>query len=280
MIDLTAVTRSANDLEPLPTSIARLAAIAAEENWNLRDVEETVSLDQALSLRLLRAANSAASAARMPIATIRDAVVRVGLGSLLSMATATSVQSRMTKAVPEYGLIEGELWRHSVASALAAEAAQAYCEIQLPAETYAAALLHDIGKLVLARFLDPDVLRVLALAREEGHLSSLRAETELLTVHHGELGGLIAQNWHLPPRLVTGIIHHHTPELAHDIIADVVHVANTATKYVEAGRWADESDRQVQPGSLARLKLTQKGFEGLCRQVGKRLEQVLAQYGG
>lgn len=279
MIDLMALTRSANDLEALPASVTRLAAIAAKEDWDVRDVEETVALDQALSLRLLRAANSAASAARMPIATIREALVRVGLGSLLSMAAATSVKGRLTRAVPEYGLSEGEMWRHAVATALAAEAAQAYCDVSLPPETYASALLHDIGKLVLARFLDPDILRVLVLAREEGHLSGLRAETELLTVHHGELGGLIAQNWQLPQRLVTGIIHHHTPDLAGDVIADAVHVANIAAKQVGAGHSVDEEDRRPQPESMGRLKLTDKGFEGLCRQVGKRLDQVLAQYG-
>lgn len=279
MIDLMALTRSANDLEALPASVTRLAAIAAKEDWNVREVEETVALDQALSLRLLRAANSAASAARMPIATIREALVRVGLGSLLTMAAATSVQGRLSRAVPEYGLSEGEMWRHAVATALAAEAAQAFCDVSLPPETYAAALLHDIGKLVLARFLDPDILRVLALAREEGHLSSLRAETELLTVHHGELGGLIAQNWQLPSRLVTGIMHHHTPDLADDVIADAVHVADIAAKQVGTGQTVDDEDRRPQAASMARLKLTEKGFDGLCRQVTRRLDQVLAQYG-
>lgn len=279
MIDLMTLARSANELEALPASITRLAAIASKENWDVREVEQTVALDQALSLRLLRAANSAASAARMPIATIRDAVVRVGLGSLLSMATATSVKGRMTGAIPEYGLSEGELWRHAVGSALAAEAAQGFCEVSLPPETHAAALLHDVGKLVLARFLDPDVQRVLALAREEGHLSSLRAETELLTVHHGELGGLIAQNWQLPARLVTGIIHHHTPDEANDVIADAVHVANAAAKHAGAGHWADEDDRRPSSQALKRLGMNDKAFEGLCRLVSKRLEQVLAQYG-
>lgn len=279
MIDLLALTRSANDLEALPTSVTRLAAIASKEDWNVREIEETVALDQALSLRLLRAANSAASAARMPIATIREAVVRVGLGSLLSMATATSVRGSLSRAVPELGLSEGEMWRHAVGTALAAEAAQGFCDVSLPPETYAAALLHDIGKLVLARFLEPDILRVLALAREEGHLSGLRAETELLTVHHGELGGLIAQNWQLPSRLVTGIIHHHTPDLADDVIADAVHVANVAAMRVGAGHCTDEQDARPQPNPMARLKLTPKGFEGLCQQVGRRLDQVLAQYG-
>ena len=278
MIDLQALTRSANTLDALPASVTRLATVAAKDNWDIREVEQVISLDQALSFQLLRMANSAASAARMPISTIRDAIVRLGIGAVLSLATAASVRGRLNTALPQYGLSEGELWRHSVAAALAAESAPGFCEASLPAETYAAALLHDIGKLVLARFLEPDVLKVLALAREEGHLSSLRAESELLSVHHGELGGLIAQHWGLPDRLVTGIIHHHTPDLANDIIADVVHVANITAKHVGAGHWAVEDDRALQPGAAKRLGLTPQGFDDLCKQVSKRLEQVLAQY--
>jgi HD-like signal output (HDOD) protein len=279
VIDLKALTRAANAIEALPASVTRLASIASKDSWNVREVEEIVSLDQALSFRLLRMANSAASASLMPVVTIRDAVVRLGIGSLLSLATATSVQKRLHTAIPEYGLTEGELWRHSVASALGAESAGPFCDVELPPETYAAALLHDFGKLILARELDPDVLKILAAAQKQGHLSSLKAESEILTVHHGELGGLIAQHWNLPDRLVTGIIHHHTPDEAHDIIADVVHVANLAAKHVGAGHWVEEDERQVNPASLERLKMEPAGFDALCRQVAKRLEQVLSQYG-
>lgn len=279
MIDLLALTRSADTLEALPASVTRLASIASKDSWNVREVEEVVSLDQALSFRLLRMANSAASASLMPIVTIRDAVVRLGIGSLLSLATASSVSKKLNAAIPEYGLNEGDLWRHSVAAALAAESAPGFCDVELPPETYSAALLHDIGKLVLARQLDPDILKVLALAREEGHLSSLKAESEVLTVHHGELGGLIAQHWNLPDRLVVGIIHHHTPDDANDFVADAVHVANQAAKYVGAGHWAVEEDRMVNPNSIKRLKMGPNGFEGLVRLVAKRLEQVLGQYG-
>ena len=38
------------------------------------------------------------------------------------------------------------------------------------------------------------------------------AEREVLTVHHGELGGLIAQHWNLPDIIVRGIMYHHDPE--------------------------------------------------------------------
>ncbi|HEY3380810.1 MAG TPA: HDOD domain-containing protein [Vicinamibacterales bacterium] len=279
MIDLQALTRSANNLEALPASVTRLASIAAKDSWNVREVEEVVSLDQALSFQLLRMANSAASASLMQIVTIRDAVVRLGIGSLLSLATASSVHTKLNTAIPEYGLSEGELWRHSVGTALAAESAAAFCEVTLPPEAYAAALLHDIGKLALSRYLEPEVLKVLALAREQGHLSSMKAETDVLGVHHGELGGLIAQHWNLPDRMVLGITHHHTPDDAGDLVADVVHVANIAAKHVGAGHWAVEEDKALNPNSLKRLQLTDKGFDAMCKQVAKRLERVLAQYG-
>lgn len=278
IVDLQGLTRSANTLEALPASVTRLAAIAAKDSWNVREVEEVVSLDQALSFKLLRMANSAASASLMPIVTIRDAVVRLGIGSLLSLATASSVQKNLTRAIPEYGLSEGELWRHSVAAALAAESAPGFCDVELPPETYAAALLHDIGKLVLSRELSPGVLKILSLARSEGHMSSLKAEVEVLGVHHGELGGLIAQHWNLPERLVKGIIHHHTPDEAGDLLADVVHLANQTAKCVGAGPWGVEEDKQVGATTFARLKMSAKGFDALCRLVAKRLEQVLSQY--
>jgi HD-like signal output (HDOD) protein len=278
MIDIEALTRSAQHIEALPASVTRLMALTKGDNWSLQEVEQIVRLDQALTLRLLRAANSAASASAVPIATVRDAIVRLGMRSLLSLAMAAGVQKRLTEALPEYGLTEGELWRHSVAAALAAESLQVHCRTSLPPDVYTAALLHDVGKLVMARFLGPDVLRVLAQAREQGGLSSLRAEVELLQVHHGELGGLIAQQWQLPDRIVVGIIHHHTPALAEDVIADAVHVANIAAKLAGTGHTASDADLEVLPASLDRLGMAPDAVAALGSQVTAQLEKVLAVY--
>jgi HD-like signal output (HDOD) protein len=277
-IDIDALTRSAQHLEALPASVARLAALMAADEPNIQDAVQVVALDQALTLRVIRAANSAASASAVPIATVREAVQRVGLRRVLSLAMAVGVQTRMVRALPEYGLTEGELWRHSVAAALAAESAQAFCRVPLPPETQTAALLHDVGKLVMARFLEPNMLRLLAEAREKGGLSSLRAESELLLVHHGELGGLIAQHWKLPECVVTGITHHHTPGLAGDIIADAVHLANVTAKHAGTGYSANEEDRRLDAESMERLGLTTDGFAALCDRVTNRLGAVLALY--
>ena len=278
MLDQTALVKTAHKLEPLPASVSRLAQLLVKDDWSIRDAEEIISFDQTLTARLLCLANSAASGSRREIATIQDALVRMGTGVVLSMATGSSI-SRMTKTgLPEYGLEDGALWRHSIAAALAAEAAVGVCETEVPPESITAALLHDIGKLVLLQFLEPDLLRDLREARAHGATSSAAAEMEILGVHHGELGGLIAQHWGLPNRLTNAITHHHAPEDGNDLVCDVVYVANQVAKQVDPGYVVTPEDMTVDPEPQERLKLSSSGLDAMCERVSSRLEAAIAQY--
>ena len=155
MLDLHQLIAKAYDLEPIPMSGTKLANLIADPDSTLESLIEVVSLDQALTGRALRAANSAASAARSTITTVKDAVVRLGRSTMLTLGFGAKVRQQLQQALPEFGMAENMLWRHSVAAALAAESIGSMCKVQIPPESYAAALLHDIGKLVLARFLDP-----------------------------------------------------------------------------------------------------------------------------
>ncbi len=277
MIDLRALISSASELEPLPASATRLASLISRENWKMGDLLDVIAFDQALTPRILRMANSAASGSRSTIVNVRDAVVRLGPGSVLSLAIGSRVRDKMQKPVPQYGLREGQLWTHSVAAALAAEMAGAYCGVPIPKEAFAASLLHDVGKLLLARFLSPEVLDVLDRAQHLGGLDRLRAESEVLEVHHAELGGLIAQNWALPAGIARGITHHHTPDEGNDAVSDVVHLANVVAKNIEENPSAP-ADRVLLPGPKERLRITDENLASLCAAARERLGDVLAQY--
>lgn len=279
MLDHTALVKASKNLAPLPATVTRLATLLATDHWSIADVEGIVRLDAPLTGRLLQYANSAASASLVPIGTVRDAIMRVGVGPVLSFATATTVQRELKRALPEYGLSEGDLWRHAVATALASEVVVRAAQVEAPPETFTAALLHDVGKLVLARFLDAETLRYLARARDEGGDSSLQAEIEILGVHHGELGGLIAANWGLPPRLVAGIQHHHTPAAGRDVICDLVHVANVVAKRVGTGHVAAPADAVPDDASLERLQIKAEGLAGIEQDVQERLASTVSRFG-
>ena len=279
MLDYTKLVKAAEALDPVPTSISRLVSIISRDHWAFSEVEQVIALDQALTGRLLQVANSAASATLMPIGTIKDAVIRVGVGPVVSFAMATCIGPSFRRALPEYGLTEGQLWRHSVASSLAAEIVTAMAQNPVPAEAVTGALLHDVGKLVLARFLTPELLAGLADARQHGDRTALQAEVDVLGVHHGELGGLIARHWALPDRIAEGITHHHAPDKVADPLCDTVHIANIAAKLVlGSGTDVPGADLEPSPDAVARLGLGDNFLERLCNHVQRRVDEVMARY--
>ncbi len=279
MLDLHQLIAKAYDLEPIPMSGTKLANLVADPESTLESITEVVGLDQALAGRALRAANSAASAARSTITTVKEAVVRLGRSTMLTLGFGTKVRQQLQQAVPEFGLAENMLWRHSVAAALAAESMGSLCQVQIPPESYAAALLHDIGKLVLARFLDPDLLSYLERAQREGRDSPLEAEMEILEVNHAELGALIARHWGLPSTIALGIQYHHTPTDDHPLVCHVVCVANVLAKTILPETESPPPYPEDHTASFQKLGVSAELEKRICQAVGARFAKVLELFG-
>lgn len=276
VIDPVALTAAARTLDPMPRSVARLATTIARGDWAIAEIEDIVSFDAALSGRLLQFANSAASASLVPVTTVRAAVIRVGVGMLLAFATATTTRRQLQRAIPEYGLGEDDLWKHSVAAALAAQLMQPFTSSSIPPEAFTAAILHDVGKLVLARFIDPPHMAALSAARQDLSRPDGDLELEVLGSTHATLGGLIAREWLLPDRLARGIEFHHTPDEGRDVLCDVVHVADAAANAVGVGSTLGSCTRnRVLPSVASRLSLTDHGFGRLCETLSSHLGDML-----
>jgi HD-like signal output (HDOD) protein len=274
-------------LEPLPPTIARLTALLAGADWNMHELEECISFDQALTTKLLRIANSALWFRSHAIGSVRDAVMRIGSGTVLALVMGAGVQRRMSRPIPCYGLGEGELWKHSVASALAASVLDAQTDAEVPVEAFAGALLHDIGKLVMARVL---TARDQA-AKRDSHgmrrLDSPETEVEVAGLDHSALGGVVASHWQLPERLVTAIAFHHTPLETEDAIASVVYAADVVAHRAQALLQKDGGDaaapasapeNELARAVFDRLEVTPAELEGVVAEVGDELDDVLRRY--
>ena len=282
LVNLEDLVHEAKELEPLPASATRLARLVSTPDWNLEAIAETIRLDEALTGRLLSAANSAWSGARHEITTVEQAVMRLGPGRVLSLAIGASVGRRLHAALPPYGLAEGELWRHSVAAALAVEAMPRYCRRPVSPEAFASALLHDIGKLILARHLDGGAVAELERACVEGGLTYEEAELHILQVSHAELGAAVARHWGLPETIASGIQHHHhhldgATETARILCLQIA-LADAAAVAVGAP-CGEVRDVGFSPALAGGLGIGQDEFARLCSEVETQLEDVLAAYG-
>lgn len=276
MIDLDELAHAATQLEPLPASTTRLASLVCAGTPELGQVVEIVQFDEALTATLLRSANSSWSASRSAITTVRDAVIRLGASPVLALTLGMSIRGRLDDSLPAYGLSEGELWRHSVAASLAAELLTSRAAHRPPPEAATAALLHDVGKLVMARFLDVTLLDELHRQEARG-ATRINAEAAVLGIDHAELGGLIARSWALPESLVRGIRDHGRPGPGGDPLVHTVFLADALAKAAGAGA-GDEPDRDAFAHSLGTLGLTPGDFEELRALVVQRLAEVVARF--
>ncbi len=200
-------------------------------------------------------------------------MVRLGTGAVLTLTVSSAIKRRMSRAIPEYGMSEGDLWRHSVAAAVAAELLPRFAGRSLPPETATAALLHDVGKLVMSRYLRPPVLDLLEQARRSG-LQRLDAEREVLLVHHGELAGLMAQAWRLPESIVAAIGAHHDPAAVDSPLAYAVHLTDVVAKAIGAGLEDDNLDPVADTEAMAVLQIRPEAFGTWCEHTALRYSEV------
>jgi len=97
-------------------------------------------------------------------------------------------------------------------------------------------------------------------------------------VHHGEVGGLIAQHWKLPDSIVEGITHHHTPSSGESIIPFATHLGNAVANVIGGYIAWDALESHGLPETWDRLDMRPEDFRELCDEVGDRFEALREQY--
>lgn len=286
MIDYEFLITKTCETAPFPVTAVRLAQLLSDPDYNTCDVIDVIRYDQVLTARVLRAANSAANASYDRVATVGEAVFRIGSGQILALAVAAGVRPLFNQKIMGYGVTEANLWRHSMAAAVAVETAQAFCNVPIPPPTFTAALLHDIGKLAIGRFLPNEQLTALNRARDEEGLTPLEAEKKVLGLDHGQLGGLIAKRWQLPARIVHAITYHHFPLEGDDLICDFVYFANQLAKQIERGLDGSgfdfvevyEEKLSYLPTAVRRIGMTGLGLNELCPVAEAQYKKISQRY--
>ena len=261
-------------LAPLPITANRLIAELRREDASLSAVAEVIEYDEVIAARVLRLAGSAAYAGRMPVGSIRDAVMRLGAATILELTLGAYMKALKVSA-PLYDLDEDDLWAHAAASGLAVRALHQECpRLPLPALSQSAALIHDIGKLVLVRTVQLRPKDVLAEC-ERGGVTWVEAERRLIGCDHAEVGGLLARHWKLPEDLAVAIASHHDAAIqAPSPLTDAVVFANYVAKSIGTGLGAEGLNIAMDPAVSARLGVNHQQFDRVCLQTWEWLKDL------
>jgi putative nucleotidyltransferase with HDIG domain len=280
MITLQEIMKSVGELTPLPPTAPRLAQVISDANSTVDDVASVLQYDQALTLDILKYANSAISASSRTIATVKDAVVRLGGARVLERVVAHHVKGVMQEPLSSYGYSEKDLWRHSVAAAVAAEQLGTLTKSKSAGLSFTAALLHDIGKLILCRCApEQDMRGIFRLVFDDPlKLTCEQAEKRALGFSHADVGAEVASSWQLPTDIVEAVRNHHSPGAAGEPVTDAVRVANIVARTIGEGIGNEGMSLAVDSGLAQRVGLSRDQFETVCAHSCRRLETVLSMF--
>ncbi len=209
------ILHSIKKLPAFPMTIQRVIELLRNDDYSVNDVANVIKYDQAIAANILKISNSAYFGARQRIKTIPDAVVYLGQKQLIRAVQTAGVSRFFTKEAKGYGTKSKELWEHSVAVALMSQILSRKLFNREDGVLYTAALVHDIGKLVMGVYVQESSEKILHLVSEQG-FSFLEAEEKIIGINHAELGGKIADYWNFPPEIRNAIAFHHRPDLLED----------------------------------------------------------------
>ena len=223
---LDAYLESVAQLRASDLTSRKLLTLTAADNYDMREVVRCIECDPALTARLLRVVNGARYGLRHRITGVRRAAAYVGRRSLRLLAVTFSLTDRFGG---DAGL-HADVWRRAAVSAAAAAELAKRAQNPPADEAYTAALLSDVGVMLLAGF---DPADYPAVHGRVGHGPRLLTEERsLFGTDHAELGGRFLTRWGLPEELAEAAAGHHGEPSAADALPLIVRTADRIAEAV------------------------------------------------
>jgi len=195
----------------LPAIYNDLTAALSSGEASGAQIERIISKDVSMAAKILQLANSAFIGASGRVSNLTHAISLIGTENVRTLALSVHVFSQFDQNSEVAGYLSA-LWNHSVETAALAKkiAGSENCSKSVLEESFTAALLHDVGKVVLLAEM-PRQYRSLLLERNSKPIVSLEAEQ--LGSTHPQLGAYLMSIWGLPVPLVRALAFHHCPRV-------------------------------------------------------------------
>jgi putative nucleotidyltransferase with HDIG domain len=262
--EIRKIIMNTRTLPTLPGIISKLNSLSENDRSSVQEMARLVSSDQVLSARILRLANSPSYGFHR-VSTISNAMILLGVDVVKSLVLSSSIFEMMEKS-------SVGLWEHSLGVGVAANVIARRLKLPECEEISTAALLHDIGKVIIRLNFGDDYRQLMALTKEKG-ISILEAERELLGMDHAEVGAWLAESWFLPDKLIEPIRCHHDVEASGNFLikASVVHLADILVKAGGFGFSGDDFVPRIQPTAWEVLQMSESVLEGIVEEIEDKL---------
>ncbi|MHB8079928.1 MAG: HDOD domain-containing protein, partial [Candidatus Krumholzibacteriia bacterium] len=210
VVDPEELIRRVGELPALPRVANHILALIADPNTTAGKLEKAIILDQALTAKILKIANSSFYGGLRDVNTVSEAIVRLGFVTIRNWTLVTAAKSVFLDAASGPAL--QQIWQQSVLSAMASQLVAEHVRHSSPESVFVGGLMQNIGQLALAKA-SPELFRQVLDTSADAQVPYHVVERELLGFDHGALGALLIREWNLSDELEEAVrTHHHLAE--------------------------------------------------------------------
>lgn len=263
-MDIKKLIKETKNLPQIPAVIQKILEQLQQKDANPNAIAEQIAMDQSLSLKVIRLANSPAFGGNRNIASVKEAAARLGVNSLKTMVFTSGITSSIK--TPE-NIDASQFWHNSFTCAGIARwiSEQSPFDID-PEMAFTSGIVHNLGAIVIA-ICHPDEAELINAKVKQGE-DRLSMEQHYLGFDHAEAGAALADFWHLPLETCNAIRHQHQPDKAGDnsLLASIMFLSNLIyrIKFIEG----DHFGRDGFPlSSVSNLGLELPGLLELSKET-------------
>lgn len=221
MLRLEQLFEKTHQMPTIPKVVQELIDSFNQDDIEVDVIAKKVALDQVLTAKVLRLANSSYYGLQRQIGSVDEAIVVMGFNSLRTLVVATGVTGAFAM-LPDFDRVR--FWRHSMLVAAysrwLAKKARQHADF-----AFTAGLMHGIGQVLLHLALPRESKEIDAAVAQGGHRISI--EKAALGFSNNEVGAELARRWNFPEPIQAAIQNSDAPleqEPVHPLAA-LVHCA-------------------------------------------------------
>ena len=260
-------------IPPMNQVIVRARKIIENPDSSFEELANLIEKDQALAVNVIKISNSAYYRRVNAVSSIREAVVVLGFETLDELITISCVSPHLHKQLKGYDIKADSVWWHSLASASGAKMIAHMIDPSFENEAFTAGLIHDVGKLVLDRYVyerKEDFLKQMS----DHQASFYDAEKTILGFDHAEIAEKICKKWNFPRKITSAIKYHHNPWVPRsNKLSYIVHASDQIAAWAELR--AEDLILDISDELLERLGLKTEDIDHILAEVTEYADNIV-----
>jgi HD-like signal output (HDOD) protein len=264
-----------DELEPFPEIAHRVLELSRKTESKMSEIAKVIQYDPMITADIIKMSNGAYFGLSRKVESLKDAVGVLGLDRIINLVLMKCGSENYKGFQPGYELEEGSLWKKSASAAMIAGKIAREKIPESKSRIFTAALLRDIGKVVLGQYVANKKEKIKSLV-EENSLSFDEAEKKVLGIDQGEMSALILKKWGLPDEMVLIVKNSFNPKSGSKFCmeSDIVYFAHNICLMLGIGVGADGLAYRFNDNVMKRLNLEYHDIEMMMADFSESIREL------